>query len=97
MYSERQFFLDDREDSTWICRRDPSIRRPLAELTTSSARGVPIVAPEIQLLYKAKHHLEKDERDFRLALPRLGGARRRWLEEALAVVHPGDPWLEALA
>ena len=79
-----------------MCRRDPSVRRPVAEVSARSASGLPVVVPEIQLLYKAKHHLEKDEHDFRAALPRLSPEQREWLRRALEIVHPGDPWLDHL-
>ena len=93
---ERQFLLDDAEGGVWISRRDRRLRRPLAEVTVRSKSGVPIVAPEIQLLYKAKHTGDKDEHDFRLTLPRLDAAQRAWLSDALRLVHPGHRWLGAL-
>jgi len=93
---ELQFFLNDVEDGAWLCRRDPSVKRPAAEVWARSASGLPIVAPEIQLLYKAKHHLEKDEHDFQAALPRLSRQQCEWLKRSLEVVHPGDPWLAPL-
>ena len=68
----------------------------MAELSIRSASGLPIVVPEIQLLYKAKHHLEKDEHDFRAAVPLLSPQQREWLKQSLEVVHPGDPWLAEL-
>ena len=94
---ERQFFLNEVEDGVWICRRDARVTCPVGELTLRSAGGIPIVAPEIQLLYKAKHKEDKDEHDFRETLPRLTPSRRSWLRRALEIVHPGDEWLEALA
>jgi hypothetical protein len=93
---ELQFFLNDVEEGVWVCRRDPSVRRPAAEVFTRSASGLPMVTAEIQLLYKAKHHLEKDEHDFQAALPRLSPEQREWLRGSLEVVHPGDPWLAPL-
>jgi len=81
----------------WICRRDARIRRPLDELAMVTASGLPAVVPDVQLLYKAKHHLDKDERDFHAALRRLSPAQRAWLREALEIAHPGDPWLARLA
>jgi hypothetical protein len=46
---------------------------------------------------KAKHStLEKNERDLEAALPRLDGERRAWLRDAVAQVHPGHEWLDAL-
>jgi len=93
---ERQFFLDDRDGDVWISRRDARLRRPVRELTTTSVHGVPVVVPEVQLLYKAKHHLDRDEHDFREALPLLTDEQKAWLKAALELVHPGDPWLTAL-
>jgi hypothetical protein len=93
---ELQFFLNDVEDGVWVCRRDPSVRRPVSEVCARFASGLPIAVPEIQLLYKAKHHLEKDEHDFRSALPRLSPEQREWLRTSLEIVHPGDPWLARL-
>jgi len=94
---ERQFFLDDVEDGVWICRRDARIKRPVEELTFRSPSGIPAVVPEIQLLYKAKHSGEKDEHDFREALPRLTDEQRSWLKRALELVHPGHGWIQSLA
>jgi hypothetical protein len=94
---ELQFFLNDVDGDLWVCRRDPAVTRPVDEICVRSASGLPIVVPEIQLLYKAKHHKEKDEHDFRSALPRLSSERREWLKWSLEVVHPGDPWLDGLA
>jgi hypothetical protein len=91
-----QFFLNDVDGDDWVCRRNPRVKRPVSEITTSSASGTPIVVPELQLLYKAKHHKEKDEHDFREALGALSAEQRSWLRDALEIVHPGDPWLDAL-
>ena len=94
---ELQFFLDDAEGDVWICRRDARITRPLDELAMATPSGLQAVVPDVQLLYKAKHHLDKDERDFEAALPRLSAAQRAWLREALEIAHPGDAWLARLA
>jgi hypothetical protein len=85
------------DGDTWICRRDPRIRRPGSEVVTRTADGIPYQQPEIALLFKAKHTRDKDERDFTAVLALLGRSRRAWLADALALVHPGHPWLEALA
>ncbi len=69
----------------------------MRELALRSDSGIPIVTPEVQLLYKARHKGEKDEHDFRLVSGALRGARREWLRDALALIHPGHPWLEELA
>jgi hypothetical protein len=86
-------FREPAAGDTWICRRDPSIRRPYAEVREFTPAGVPFLAPEIVLLFKAKHGRPKDDADLDRVLPLLDGPRRRWLGEALARVHPGHPWL----
>jgi hypothetical protein len=85
------------EGDTWICRRDPRIRRTREELIAHTADGIPYQRPEVALLFKAKHTREKDQRDFDELVPLLDGAARAWLSEALALAHPGHEWLRALA
>jgi hypothetical protein len=61
----------------WVFRRDGRIGGPLAAFGRRDADGVPYVAPEAQLLFKAKNRLPKDEADFAAALPRMDKAARR--------------------
>ncbi|WP_336206987.1 hypothetical protein [Nonomuraea sp. LPB2021202275-12-8] len=75
--------------------RDPRIHRPLAELTLEED-GFHRLAPEVQLLYKAKGSRPKDETDFEAVLPLLSDGQRRWLDEALETEHGTHPWHERL-
>jgi hypothetical protein len=61
-----------------------------------SRLGIPILAPEIQLLFKAKQTREKDQADFDRVMPRLRIDQRAWLMDALRRYHAGHPWLSAL-
>jgi hypothetical protein len=93
---ELQVFLDDRVDGRWICRRNALITRPVDEITFPS-RGVRALCPEIQLLFKAKHHaMPKNEQDFSVAVPLLSPAERSWLKESIIATHPGNPWIARL-
>ena len=58
--------------------------------------GVPYLAPEVVLLFKAKAAREKDELDLGRALPLLEPARRAWLADALRLVHPGHAWIDVV-
>jgi hypothetical protein len=89
-------FREPADGDTWICRRDPAIRRPYREVIERTGEGIPYLAPEIALLFKAKAPRPKDEADLAAALPRLTGDRRAWLASALARVHPGHSWLDLL-
>jgi hypothetical protein len=73
------------------------LTRPVAELTGLARNGTRFVVPEVQLLYEAKHHLDKDEHDFQQVLPLLSPGQRSWLRHAVELVHPGDRWLAELA
>lgn len=89
--------LNDTEDGEWVYRRDPRIRRSLAELLgPASTPQLPVLAPEIQLLYKSKAPRAKDEQDLNSVLPALDSEQRDWLEQALATVTPDHPWLRRL-
>lgn len=92
-----QLMVADQVDDQWVFRRDARIRRPLATLGQQTQDGLPYLAPEIQLLYKAKSPRPKDEADFATTLPSLDQQRCQWLAQALALVHPDHPWLARLA
>jgi hypothetical protein len=94
--AEIEFFLNDAPDGVWQCKRSPAITRPAAEISLRSPADIPILAPEIQLLYKAKWHRPKDEHDFAQAVPRMSPTQQDWLAANLAIVHPDDPWLTRL-
>jgi hypothetical protein len=91
-----QLMIADTRDGMWVFRRSPAITRPLDVVGCVSAEGIPYLAPEIQLLYKAKGLRPKDQADFEQALPALDQERREWLRDALSAVHPHHPWLTQL-
>ena len=89
-------FREPSDGETWLCRRDETIRLPYERVIERTAEGIPYAAPEIVLLFKAKHTRPKDEEDFAATVPHLGEGRLRWLADALEQVHPGHPWLDEL-
>jgi hypothetical protein len=62
-----------------------------------NATSIPFVIPEVALLFKAKGLRAKDDTDFQRVLPALDEIRRPRLSAWLVCVHPGHPWLAALA
>jgi len=91
-----ELMLDEAEGDTWVFRRERSVRRPLDTATTRTADGLRHLAPEIQLLYKAKHARPKDEADFRHVAPQLDFSARTWLRDALVRVDTGHEWIISL-
>jgi hypothetical protein len=86
-----ELLLAPADGDRWVFRRDARISRPLADVGVTVAAAIPVVAPEIQLLFKAKRARPRDEADLANVLPVLDDTRRAWLAASLALVHPGHP------
>ena len=89
-------FREPHDGDTWICRRDESIRLPYSEIIHHTEESIPYLAPELVLLFKAKHARQKDQADFDATVPYLSQGQRETLARLLARVHPGHHWLADL-
>lgn len=94
-----EVFLEDSHEGEWLFRRDPSITLLLERFGSVSAEGIPIVAPEVALLYKAARapENERNRQDFAVAAPALDAGARAWLRDALRILYPGHAWIEQLS
>jgi hypothetical protein len=88
--------LDQCDQDRWVFRRDPRIQRPLATVIKRSPEHVPYLAPEIQLLYKARIVRPQDQADFDRVAPQLDANARAWLNSALCRVEPDHKWISKL-
>lgn len=94
-------------EGAWVYRRDGRVTLRLGRaILRSEAAGVPYLAPEAVLLFKSRSSQggrerpvprPKDDDDFARVLPRLDGEQRRWLLEALRVLHVEHPWMGMLS
>jgi aminoglycoside-2''-adenylyltransferase len=92
-----QVMLDEVEGDDWVYRRDRRVRRPLSSLSgRASTPGLPVLAPEVQLLYKSTYRRQKDETDLERIGPLLTTDETAWLRGALRTAAPGHPWLRWL-
>ena len=89
-------FREPHDGDTWICRRDETIRLPYNDIILRTEDGIPYLAPELVLLFKAKAVRPKDQADFDATVPRMRLHQREMLAELLEHVHPGHAWLEDL-
>lgn len=92
-----EVLLNEREGTDWVFRRDSRVRLPLIRAIQSSPIGLPVLAPEIVLLYKARAPRRADEADFTATATRLPASAQAWLAAALSLVHSGHPWARELA
>jgi hypothetical protein len=88
--------LDDVDQGRWRFRRAPSISAALADAIRRDPAGLPYLAPEVQLLYKARHARAEDHADFARVAPLLDRRARSWLESALESAHPEHLWRQRL-
>jgi hypothetical protein len=92
-----EILFNEIKNNYFLFRRALSITYPLERVIVESKQGIPILAPEIVLLYKAKDSLnERNQNDFEVALPYLDEDRCAWLKEALIALHPEHRWLNQL-
>ncbi len=94
-----QLMFIETDGDRWVFRRDPSIGGPIHSLGRKTPTGIPYLASEIQLLYKArKEPLESDDADFEAAIPLMNHAARLWLFQCLRRRFPeGHGWLARLS
>jgi uncharacterized protein CbrC (UPF0167 family) len=89
-------FREPHDGQTWVCRHDETIRLPYSEIIHHTPDGIPYLAPELVLLFKAKHARPKDQADFDETIPHMTSAQRTALAEFIARAHPGHRWLANL-
>ena len=101
-YSDQGLHLDiqlnRRSDGDWIFSTRAGLTLPISRCILPSAWGLPTLAPEAVLFYKAIGRIRPhDEADFQVLAPQLADAARSWLRHALSALRPYHPWLGAPA
>lgn len=90
-----ELLFDEIDDERFSFRREPAVTMPRGRMSFKSSTGLPVLAPEIVLLYKASR-AEEHAADFRGAAVSLDDEGRAWLRAALGKVYARHPWLEEL-
>ena len=93
---EFELMLDGCDGEFWVFRRDARIRRPLSSAIRRTPGGIAYLAPEIQLLYKARATRARDQADFDQVVSHLNQDARAWLRESLKSVEPEHAWIPLL-
>jgi hypothetical protein len=91
-----EWLLEESEGDRWVFRRHREITRPLAEIVHWTRQRLPYLAPEIQLLYKARSPRRWDQEDFERVARLLHDDARAWLRQALARCDAEHAWISAL-
>ena len=89
-----EVLFNETDGARFLFRPDQSVTLDLDRALLRSPSGLPILAPEVALLYKARHEeIEENSADFHTAVPHLDAPRRAWLRDALTQIRLGHPWL----
>lgn len=83
-------FLAQAEGTFWVHRRGAyRVMRPLADITRHRD-GIPFLAPEVVLLFKARSTADRDQHDVETVLPVLDAGQRSWLQDTLKLLPHGQ-------
>lgn len=93
---ELELMIDESDGEFWVFRRDPRISYPLSNAIRRSPEGIAFLAPEIQLLYKARATRAQDQADFDHVVPHLALDARTWLLKSLRIMDPEHAWISVL-
>ncbi len=99
-----EFLLESGSSARWVFRRNPDIWLPPESAYRETADGIPFLAPEIVLLFKAKYGLapgsgesvteelgrRNDEEDFHDAMEAMESSSRDWLAVAIEQAYPAE-------
>ena len=93
-----ELLFNEVDEVNFHFRRDASITLSLERMIISSPSGIPILAPEIVLLYKSKKvEASPYVGDFKKVLPYLSSEARDWFATALKKSYTNHVWLEDLS
>ena len=90
-----EVLLNEIDGGGFRFRRDQSVTLARGRMSFRTPSGLPVLAPEIVLLYKSNRPEEHDA-DFRSTAPSLSEEGRGWLKDALERLSARHPWAENL-
>ena len=90
-----ELLFNEVDDTDFLFRRNTSITLPIEKMIISSPSGIPILAPEIVLLYKSADTEDLSAAsDFKNVIPTLSSESCDWLAGALGKLYVNHIWLE---
>ncbi|PEZ03749.1 hypothetical protein CN326_17905 [Bacillus sp. AFS018417] len=99
LYKEQDFIeilLTDKENDKVLFRKNKTIWMDYKHFVHEDALGRKFIAPEWQLLFKAKEGRIKDEQDFKAYIPYMNEQQKLWLTSALKEQFPSSAWIKEL-
>ena len=92
-----EILLNEFDEKKWRYRRNLKIEYPSEKAIITSKLNIPILCPEIVLLYKSKSYRKKDENDFLNSIEMIDSKNLKWLCEAIQKTHGiNHQWIEII-
>jgi len=92
-----ELLFNETDESNFLFRRDFSITLPIERMILISSSGIPILAPEIVMLYKSLNIDEPNNAmDLKNIFLEFTPEGRDWFVQSLRKLKPGHIWLEGL-
>ncbi len=82
-----EILLNEIENKKWKFRRNLEIEYPVENTIKNTSYNIPILCPEIVLLYKSKSYRNKDEKDLLNTIGNMDNKRLNWLSNAIKKTH----------
>jgi hypothetical protein len=93
-----ELLFNEVDEVNFHFRRDTSITLPHEKMIVLSVSGIPILAPEIVLLYKSKNvEASPYVGEFKKVLPYLSSEARDWFFAAVRKLYANHVWLEDIS
>lgn len=92
-----ELLFNEVDSTNFLYRRDTSLTLPLEKMIISSLPGIPVLAPEVVLLYKSARPEDPSASvDFKNVLTELSSEACDWLAIALNKSYTDHVWLKHL-
>lgn len=92
-----ELLFNEVDGDNFLYRREPSITLPVEKMIILSPSRIPILAPEIVLLYKSKNvEASPYVGEFKKVLPNLSDEARDWFAATLKKLYSDHVWLKDL-
>lgn len=92
-----EVLLNEAANSRFLFRRNTALSLPIEQTFLRTESGLPILAPEIVLLYKAgETDRPENTTDMEALVPALSAQQRRWFVESLTALNPQHHWLAVI-
>jgi len=91
-----ELLLNEMDGEHFRFRRDTSIAIPADQALLQTEQGIPILAPEIVLLYNSKYDKTENDPEVHVIVGALAPEKKAWLRDMLVKLYGHHKWVQYL-